>query len=174
MLKIYANTWGNYNEHGADGGEWITLPMDEDDLREELERIAEAMGDHDPEWFVNDYEWEGAIEWGEVSELDSYFKWNEELQELAALEEYEQEELAALIEAGGYSIAEAMEDQQRGNFVFYAGMSLDDVAAEIADEWLNSNTIPDFIRNYFNYDAFARDLRFDGYTETEWGTILID
>ena len=57
MLNIYLNTWGNYNENGADGGEWITLPMDEDELAEVMEKIADAMGDEDPEWFVNDYEW---------------------------------------------------------------------------------------------------------------------
>lgn len=28
MLKIYVNTWANYNENGAGGGRWITLPMD--------------------------------------------------------------------------------------------------------------------------------------------------
>jgi hypothetical protein len=32
MLKIYLNTWKNYNENGADGGKWIELPADEDEL----------------------------------------------------------------------------------------------------------------------------------------------
>ena len=39
MLNIYVNTWGNYNENGADGGEWITLPMDPAELEEVLENI---------------------------------------------------------------------------------------------------------------------------------------
>ena len=39
MLKIYVNTWGNYNENGAEGGEWITLPMDSDELEELKERM---------------------------------------------------------------------------------------------------------------------------------------
>ena len=55
MLNIFVNTWGNYNENGADGGEWITLPMDADDLQAELERIAENMGDQDPEFTIHDY-----------------------------------------------------------------------------------------------------------------------
>ena len=55
MLNIYVNTWGNYNEHGADGGEWLTLPMDADELADALARIAERMGDEDPEWAIHDY-----------------------------------------------------------------------------------------------------------------------
>ena len=57
MLNIFVNTWGNYNENGADGGEWITLPMDAEELEEVLENIAAAMGDNDPEWAIHDYEW---------------------------------------------------------------------------------------------------------------------
>ena len=49
MLKLFVNTWGNYNENGADGGQWINIPMEEDDLRETLERIAESIGDRDKE-----------------------------------------------------------------------------------------------------------------------------
>ena len=45
MLNIYVNTWGNYNENGADGGEWITLPMEPEELEEVLENIAALMGD---------------------------------------------------------------------------------------------------------------------------------
>ena len=34
MLNIFINTWKNYNENGADGGEWVTLPMKADELEE--------------------------------------------------------------------------------------------------------------------------------------------
>ena len=33
MLDIFVNTWGNYNENGADGGEWISLPMEAETLK---------------------------------------------------------------------------------------------------------------------------------------------
>ena len=54
-------------------------------------------------------------------------------------------------------------------------MSLEDVAEEIVEECY----IPDNARNsdieffarYFNYEAFARDLGFDGYAETNFGVI---
>lgn len=170
MLNIFVNTWGNYNENGADGGEWITLPMDADELEEVLENIAAAMGDEDPEWFVNDYEWTTEIEMDEISEHANIYDLNDTCQEIAELEEYEAEEIAAAIDAFGYSFAEAFDRQQRGCFVFYAGCDLQEVAEEIANECYLYNA-PDFLARYFDYEAFARDLSFDGYTETKYGVI---
>ena len=69
------------------------------------------------------------------------------------------------------TFAEAMERQQRGCFVFYPGQDLEDVAYNLADEWLENDNTPDFIKRYFDYEAFARDLSFDGYTETKYGVI---
>ena len=171
MLNIFVNTWGNYNENGADGGQWITLPMEEDELQEVLENIAALMKDDDPEWFINDYEWTIDTELGDVHEMDSIIEWNERCQEADNLEEYEAEEIAAAMEAYGYTFAEAYERQQRGCFVFYAGRDLQEVAEEIADECYLYNA-PEFLARYFDYDAFARDLSFDGYTETRYGVIL--
>ena len=170
MLNIYVNTWGNYNENGADGGEWLTLPMDAEELEEKLDNIAEAMGDEDPEWFINDYEWTVELELGDVHEMDNIMFWNELCTEADDLEEWEAEEIAAAIEAYEYTFAEALDRQQRGYFVFYRGMDLEDVAAEIADDCYLIDA-PEFLARYFDYEAFARDLSFDGYTETKYGVI---
>ena len=171
MLNIYVNTWGNYNENGADGGEWITLPMDADELEEVLENIAAAMGDEDPEWFINDYEWTIDFDLGDVHEMDNIFDWNEKCLEADELEEWEAEEIAAAIEAFGYSFAEAMERQQRGCFIFYAGQDLEDVAYSLIEECYITKDTPDIFTRYFDYEAFARDLGFDGYVETKYGVI---
>ena len=170
MLNLFVNTWGNYNENGADGGEWITLPIDPDELAEVLENIAAAMGDRDPEWFINDYEWTIETDLGDVQEMDSITDWNDLCNEAYSLEEWEAEEIAAAMEAYGYSFREAMDRQQRGCFVFYAGQDLEDVAEQIADECYLYNA-PEFLARYFDYKAFARDLSFDGYTETKYGVI---
>jgi antirestriction protein len=169
MLNLFVNTWGNYNENGADGGKWITLPMDPDELEEVLENIADAMGDHDPEWAIHDYEWESEMELGDVHEMDSITEWNERCQEAYDLEEWEAEEIAAAIEAYGYTFAEALERQQRGCFIFYAGRDLEELAEELINDCYD---LPEFALRYFDYEAFARDLSFDGYTETKYGVIL--
>ena len=169
MLNIFVNTWGNYNENGADGGEWITLPMDAEELKEALNKIAAAMGDHDPEWAIHDYEWTTEIEPREISELESITALNEELQELDGLDEWDQKEIAAAMEAFSYSFQEAYDRQQRGCFIFFADQDLEEVAEEIINDCYD---LPKFALRYFDYEAFARDLGFDGYTETSHGVIL--
>ena len=173
MLNIYINTWANYNENGADGGEWITLPMEEETLKETMERIASAMEDHDPEWFVNDYEWITEIDLREISEYENIEKLNEWLEELGGLTEWEQKEIAAAMEAWGYSFDEAMDKQQRGYFTFYPNMDLEEVAEELVNEcYTPDSATAEFFARYFDFSAFARDLRFDGYEETSLGVIV--
>ena len=172
MLNIFINTWGNYNENGADGGEWITLPMDAEELEEKMEAIAEAMGDNDPEYFINDYEWTTEIEPRDIDELENILELNEEINEICSLEEWEAEEIAAAMEAYGYTFPEAMERQQRGCFIFYRGQDMQEVAEEIVNECYFTKDTPDILTRYFDYEAFARDLSFDGYTETKYGVIL--
>lgn len=171
MLNIFVNTWGNYNENGADGGEWVSLPMDEDELTEKLEAIAEAMGDDDPEFCIHDYEWTTDLEPREISEMESITELNEFLNELDSLDEWDQKEIAAAMEAWDYSFETAMERQQRGCFVFYSGMDLEEVAEEIVNECYFTKDTPDILTRYFDYAAFARDLSFDGYSETRYGVI---
>lgn len=169
MLNLFVNTWGNYNENGADGGQWITLPMDSDELEEVLENIAALMGDEDPEWAIHDYEWTCDIDPREISEYDNVQELNEFCQELDNMEEWEAEEIAAAIEAYGYTFEEALDRHQRGCFIFYPGRDLEEVAEELINDCYD---LPEFALRYFDYEAFARDLSFDGYTETKYGVIL--
>ena len=174
MLNIFVNTWGNYNENGADGGEWITLPLTPEELEEKLEAIAQAMGDNDPEFCIHDYEYTGEIELEEISEHTNIQQINELCNEAAVLGEYELEEIAAAIDAWGYSFKEAMEMQRAGSFVFYKGQDLEDVAYELVEECYFTKETPDIFKTYFDYKAFARDLGFDGYVETKYGVIWED
>ena len=146
--------------------------MEENELNETLEQIAKNMGDEDPEFCIHDFEW--VTECGDLCEVDEnmdIFALNEQLQEFDTLNEWEQEETAAAVEAFGYTFKEAMEKQQRGCFTFYKGYDLEDLAYELVDEWLSDKNIPSFISSYFDYKAFARDLGFDGYTEVSNGVI---
>ena len=80
--------------------------------------------------------------------------------------------MAAAIDAFGYSLEEAIDKQQRGYFTFYAGMTLEEVAEELVNECYFTRDTPDIFTRYFDYEAFARDLGFDGYSETEYGVIV--
>ena len=92
--------------------------------------------------------------------------------QLDELDEWEAEEIAAAIEAYGYSVAEALERHERGCFIFYRGMEMDEVAEELVNECYFTRDTPEIFTRYFDYEAFARDLSFDGYTATKYGVIL--
>lgn len=166
MIKVFVNTWGNYNTNGADFGEWLYLPMDMDDLEDTLKEIAENMGDGSPEWFINDYETNGlGIE---IDENEDIFELNNLAERLENLDNYDREVLEAIIEATGYNVKEAIENID--NCIYYSGMSLEEVAEEIIKDCYD---LPEFALRYFDYEAFARDLGFDGYTETSTGVIYV-
>ena len=167
MISIFVNTWGNYNENGCDNGEWINLPMNEEDLEETLDRIARNMGDNDPEWCIHDYSWNTEVLFT-IDENDSIIKVNEMLAEVAELSDDQLDCLAAII-AEGYSFYDAL--VKMDDVCWYPGMTLLEVAEELAEDMLHG--VEEFARRYFDYEAFARDLGFDGYRETEHGVICI-
>ena len=172
MLRIFLNTWGNYNENGADGGEWIELPMDEYELEEAMIHIAESMGDDDPEWFINDYEWTSEIKPGEIDEMENIQELNDWVKELDGLDEYEQEEIAAAMEAFGCDFEEAFDGQKSARYTFYREMRLEEVAEMLVEECYFTKDTPEIFRTYFDYEAFARDLHLEGYYETSYGVIV--
>lgn len=107
--------------------------------------------------------------WGNYNEYADINELNDLAAELESMDEYDREKLAAYIETQGGTIREAIDHLDRCEY--YSGATLDDLAADFADEMLSG--CPDFVSRYFDYDAFARDLELDGYTETENGVIYV-
>ena len=163
LISVFLNTWANYNENGADGGFWVELPCD---LDEALEQLASSTGEEvdEMEVFINDFETD--IKGLEISENTNISDLNDLAERLEALDKYDLEKLEAILEADGGSLENALDNID--DYTYYANMSLEDVAYEIVDECYN---LPDIAQRYFDYKAFARDLSFDGYTETENGVI---
>jgi len=157
MLDIFVNTWGNYNENGADGGEWITLPMDADELEETLEKIADNMGDHDPEWAIHDYEWTCEWEGFEVSEYDNIEELNEYCERLAELSEYEGKVYAAAVEHYGRDYVD-IDDLDEFNLYEDIRDNYD-----LGYYWAVESGCYDLsnmghLSNYFDYESFGRDI----------------
>jgi antirestriction protein len=174
MLNIYINTWGNYNENGADLGEWITLPMDADELEETLERVADAMNDDDPEWFINDYEWTCETHIRDIDENEDISELNELMQRLDGLDGSEQKAFFAYMDAISIDIEDALDCIENGAYVLYEGSDLEDVAYDLVNDCYFTKDTPDIFTRYFDYAAFARDLSYDGYHETPWGVLYVE
>ena len=141
MTPVFVNTWGNYNRHGANGGRWLTLPMDPEELETQLAELAAAMGDHDPEFCIHDIDAvtpAAAALLDEHSDYDQPQQVNEILPKLADLDESEQLAVLAAMETGRYQrISEAIENVD--SIEFREGMTLEEFAA---DELLNMYSVP--------------------------------
>ena len=156
MLNIYITNLGKYNE-GELVGEWVSLPCN--DLDGVYNRIG--INSEYEEMFITDYETD--FDGLEVSEWSNIEELNEQAEEL---EGADADLIAAILEAEGGTIWEALESADETQF--YPGMTLLDVAYELVEECYD---LPEIAQRYFDYEAFARDLGFDGYTETSKGVI---
>ena len=160
LLNIFITNLGKYNE-GELIGEWVELPVTDEELEAVYERIG--INEQYEEVFITDYETD--LEGLKIGEYDNIEELNELIKELDELDEYDLEKVEAILEAYSSDIKSAIENID--NYTYYSGMSLDDLAYELVEEM----NLPEFAERYFDYDAFARDLELDGYTETLNGVI---
>ena len=154
MLKIYYTNLGLYNE-GILSGEWVTLPVSD----EELDAVRQRTGydEAHEEYFITDYESDiDGVRVGEYDDID-------ELNTLAELIEDEPEKVEALLYFG-YDV-DAIED----NFdnVAYVTTPEGSESEEFAVGWYYAKEcggldIPDNIEPYFDYEAYGRDIMYEG------------
>lgn len=159
MLKGFITNLGKYNE-GELVGEWVTFPIDEDELEKVFERIG--INEEYEEYFFTDWDCPFDTGLGEYESIES-------VNELAEDLDRENEDLVeAIIEATGYSLRVALDHVARA--IFYKGKTLEDLAYEFVEE-LN---LPQIALDYFDYEAYARDLKFDRFNEVSGGVIIVN
>jgi antirestriction protein len=166
MLKGFITNLGKYNE-GELIGKWIDFPITDEELEEVFKEIG--INEEYEEIFFTDWESDFETGFGEYVSIEDV---NELAEELEALDAYDLEKVEALIEAYGYSLREAI--RRCDNAIFWSGYTLEDLAYELVEECYPTKDIPEIFTRYFDYEAFARDLDFDGYTEVSNGVILDD
>lgn len=152
-IKIALTNLGKYNE-GELVYQWLTLPATE----EEIEETKEAIGINEEyeEWFITDYETE--IPEFKVREFDSLERLNEQAEAWENLEEYQQEAVGALLEAGLlYTLAEAIESVESGDYSFYSHMTNERELGEYVIDEGFFGEVPKNLINYLDYEAIGRD-----------------
>lgn len=164
MLKIYLTNLGKYNE-GFLVGEWVTLPVSDEELEAVLERIGisedpDENGNYYEETFITDYETD--IEGLTVGEYDNLDELNEIAEQTDGLQDYELIALQAFLEEG-YSFENALEAVTDGEYTIYSDChDMTDVAYEVVEQCDYLHGIPENIARYFDYESFGRDLSFEG------------
>lgn len=156
MLKIYLTNLGKYNE-GILQGEWVELPVSQDELKEVFKRIG--INEQYEEYFITDYE----CDFYEVGEYENLDTLNEIAEKLNELEEEESTVAKALMSECGYTLDEAIEKVNNGDYRIYSECNdMTDVAYEVVEECGYLNNVPENVARYFDYEAFGRDLGIEG------------
>lgn len=164
MLKIYLTNLGKYNE-GELVGEWVELPIDEDELEAVKERIGisdepDKHGRYYEEWFITDYETD--VDGLKVGEYDDLDELNELAERLDDLEDDEETALQAYL-LNGCDFPDALDKAEEGNYTIYSDCdSMTDLAYIVVDECGYLNDVPETVARYFDYEAFGRDLDIEG------------
>ena len=161
--RIYVASLSDYNA-GTLHGVWIDLIYsDIDDVNRQIEAMLaespEAMATGIPaeEWAIHDYEGFGPLMVSEFSDLEG-------LIETAHVLAEDMGEAAALFADNYHMDADDTDwiDWWRNiEHDVYVG-SLRDFAEDHFFDWFD---VPDSVASYIDFDAFARDLRYDGYWE---------
>lgn len=156
MLKIYLTNLGKYNE-GILQGEWLELPVSQEELKEVFERIG--INEEYEEYFITDYK----CDFYEVGEYENLDTLNEIAERIEELDEEESKVVKALMSELGYTLDEAIEKVNNGDYRIYSECNdMTDIAYEVVEECGYLNNVPENVARYFDYEAFGRDLGIEG------------
>lgn len=157
MLNIYLTNLGKYNE-GFLIGEWVELPASEEELEKVFERIG--INEEYEEFFITDYESDFGYRVGEYDNLEEL---NEVAEQFENLDETEKEVFKALIDEG-YNSEDALEKISDSDYmIFWDCSDMEDVAREYAEETGLLDSIPENLQSYFDFEAYGRDMSFEGH-----------
>lgn len=155
MLNIYLTNLGKYNE-GELVGEWVELPITEEELDAVKERIG--INERYEEMFISDYETD--VDGLTVGEYDSI----EELNELAEAIEDDPEKAAALLYFGYTTAEEIRENLDNVSYITtptFAESEEEAIGYYYAEE-CGCIDIPENLKSYFDYERYGRDIMLEG------------
>lgn len=158
MIKLYVANLGKYNE-GNLVGNWIELPKSEDEIKQFLSEQV-GINEQYEEWAIHDYEKD--IDGLKIGEYDNIYELNELAQQMEDLDENQLKALSAFLQ-DGCKIEDAIEHVNNGDyFVFSDCNDMSDVAYQYIDETGVLNNVPEQLQNYFDYEAYGRDMELEG------------
>ena len=158
---------GSVYRDGGMLGVWFNLPMTDDELESKFAKIGIAYHDDlvlNKDYVITDFENDVEYEVGDYEPIGLLNDLADRLQQVDDLVW-----LTAYMDETGESLDEAL-DRYEDNSVWYDGMTLEEVAEEFVDE---TEDLSDFAKRYFDYEAFAHDLRIDGYVEYDGGVLYV-
>lgn len=177
-VSFVIGSWGSYNEcnERALGSKWLDFDEydDWDAIVEELKREGFELNGIDEELFVQDIEGipTSSNNWDNTHPQEIF----ELIKKSGVLDdEYKYELMEAYCEVRSFDewarLVEDYDDDWDRDIIFYRGQDMYDVAYNLVNECYDLEKMLGHLVSYFDYNAFARDLSYDGYEETTNGVI---
>lgn len=170
-IKGYITNLGKYNE-GELIGEWISFPIDEDELNEVFKRIGMNYVDEDGEYIETGYEEFFFTDWdcdfsNNFGEYENIEFMNEQAEEM---QEWDADTFMAACE-----VWDAKEVLERGpeDYMLYPDINTDEDLGYYYVEESGCYNLDNLgnLRNYIDYEGFGRDIRIEacgGFTSYGW------
>lgn len=166
-IRLWVGNLGKYNE-GELVGEWISLPYDEDEWEEMLERIGigSQVDPDDPSYGVYEEifcaDSESDIPGLKIGEYPDYDELNEIAREWDELDFDQQESVGIRMDMLGEDIDDAIANADDVR-IWHGCVDMRDVAYEFLDETGGiAELSKDDLERYFDYEAYGRDLEIYG------------
>lgn len=169
VMSVFLTNLTQYN-NGNLVGMWISLPTTTATIKSALEKIG--CGNNGDEYFITDsFKFEN-LEM-QIPEHSNIFALNRVAKKIVD-SGIEIEILNAFFD-DGYTVQEAIEKAEDGEYHYYYGCNdMEDVAEVIAEETGVFENVPETFRMYFDFKAYARDLEIEGcFYESDHGIIEI-
>lgn len=140
-MEIYLTNLGKYNE-GYLVGEWVHLPVSDDDLRAVFDRIG--INEEYEEFFITDYE-NSPIR---IDEYDSIEQLNVLAEKIESLSDVDNLILEYFINYESLNICEAIEEFDEGNYCYYWDVMDElDLGYRVSEDW----DIPEYLASYIGF-----------------------
>lgn len=165
MLKIFLTDLAAYNS-GHLVGEWITLPLETEELEVKIQSILAkgeelcSDGIHE-EWFITDYEWEDVSIFS-VGEYENIYTLNEKIKLIEeSIEPWQHRIVKVLLNNG---LADTLQDtiDKVDDVIIYKNSTMADIAEQYIEEYTDLNAYHPLIVSHIDYEGIGRDLELEG------------
>lgn len=161
MFEAYVTNLGLYPEYGVEAGEPLRFPATEEEVQALFSRIG-IDGELYSEYFITSYDSDinglcGCLgEYDRLDELNYLAHLLKEIQEQGEMEKFE-----AVVAFGEHtdSVADLINlTQNLDRYSFYSGIEDEETLGRYLAEDIGAIDIPDHIKDYFDYEAYGRDI----------------
>ena len=163
-FAAFITNLGKYNE-GSLVGEWVKFPTTAEEMQKVFERIGigskDDFGQPYEEWFITDYDCYVDGLYDKLGKYENLDELNYLASKLDEMSQGEYEQLQAAMEIGDHSsdLQEIINlTENLDCYDIYPDIHDHDDLGRYYIEELDAMQVPEYLRNYIDYEAYGRDV----------------